>query len=86
MNELPDTPRRFIAGARCSQCDAQDRVVLYRRAGVQYRECIECGFVDTMQFEPGFRELETRVNRTEAEKRDAVSVVKLVDIDPVARS
>ncbi|HQQ62066.1 MAG TPA: YheV family putative zinc ribbon protein [Pseudomonadales bacterium] len=81
MSVLPDIPRRFIAGARCTQCQALDKVVMYRKDGQQYRECVACGYVDAMQFEQNFRELETRVNRTEAEKRDAVAVVRLVDPD-----
>lgn len=81
MSELPDTPKRFVAGAKCPQCQAQDKIVMFRKNAVQYRECVACGFLDEMQFEQTFRELETRVNRTEEEKSDAVSVVRLITPD-----
>jgi hypothetical protein len=81
MSEQPDTPKRFIAGAKCPQCHAQDRVVMFRKSGQQYRECVACGYIDEMNFEQNYRELETRVNRTEAEKREAVAVVRLIDPD-----
>ena len=79
MSELPDTPRRFVAGAKCPQCQALDKVVMFRKDGVQYQACVSCGYEDEMAFERNFRELETRVNRTEDEKLDAVAVVRLVD-------
>lgn len=81
-NSLPDTPRRFIAGAKCTQCQQQDKVVMYRLDGVQYRECVACGHKEAMQFENTFRELETRVNRTAEEKAQEVSVVRLVGGSP----
>ena len=79
MSELPDTPRRFVAGAKCPQCQALDKVVMLREAGIQYRECVSCGYRDEMRFEQQFRELETRVNRSPDEQRADVSVVRLVD-------
>ncbi len=82
MSELPDTPKRFIAGAKCSQCQALDKVVMFRLAGIQYRECVSCGYRDEMRFEQNFRELETRVNRSEQEKSAEVGVVRLVTPEP----
>jgi uncharacterized metal-binding protein (TIGR02443 family) len=79
MSELPDTPRRFVAGAKCPGCQAMDKVVMYRKAGIQYRECVACGYLDEMAFEQNFRELETRVNRTEQEKQEELAVVRLLD-------
>ncbi len=35
--------RRFIAGARCSACGQEDRIVVYHRDGIDYRECVACG-------------------------------------------
>ena len=81
MSGLPDTPRRFIAGAKCPACQALDRMVMFRKAGVQYRECVSCAYSEEMAFEPNFRELETRVNRTEEEKSAQVAVVRLIDPD-----
>lgn len=79
MNRLPDTPRRFVAGARCPQCQALDKVVMFRKEGIQYRECVSCGYTDDMPFEQNFRELETRVNRSPEQKEEEVSVVRLVN-------
>ena len=79
MSELPDTPKRFVAGAKCPQCQALDKVVMFRKAGVQFQACVSCGYEDEMVFERNFRELETRVNRTADEKLDAVAVVRLID-------
>ena len=81
MSELPDTPRRFVAGAKCPQCQALDKVVMFRKAGVQFQACVSCGYEDEMVFERSFRELETRVNRTEDEKLDSVAVVRFIDPD-----
>ena len=36
--------RRFIAGAKCPQCQAQDRVVMLSSAEDEWIECIECGY------------------------------------------
>lgn len=79
MSELPDTPRRFVAGAKCPQCQAIDKVVMFRKGGTQFQACVSCGYEDEMAFERNFRELETRVNRTEDEKLDAVAVVRFID-------
>ena len=79
MSELPDTPRRFVAGAKCPQCKMLDKVVMFRKAGVQFQACVSCGYEDEMVFGSNFRELETRVNRTESERLDEVAVVRLID-------
>ncbi|MEZ5538504.1 MAG: YheV family putative zinc ribbon protein [Pseudomonadales bacterium] len=76
---LPDTPKRFVAGAKCPQCQAVDKIVMFRRNGVQHQECVSCGHHAEMVFEQNFRELETRVNRTEAERAEEVTPVRFVD-------
>ena len=83
MNELPDTPRRFVAGAKCPQCQAIDKVVMFRKDGIQYQACVSCGYQDEMVFKPSFRELETRVNRSPEEKEHAVAVVRFIEPDSV---
>lgn len=77
--QLPDTPKRFIAGAKCPQCQALDKIMMFRRNGVQYQECISCGHHAEMLFAQNFRELETRVNRTEAERANEVAPVRFID-------
>lgn len=36
--------RRFVAGARCPQCQMQDTIVLFMKNGVETIECIECDY------------------------------------------
>ncbi|MEZ5436370.1 MAG: YheV family putative zinc ribbon protein [Pseudomonadales bacterium] len=75
---LPDTRKRFVAGAKCPQCQALDKIVMFRKAGVQHQACVSCGYHAEMGFEQNFRELETRVNRTETDKVRDVSPIKFV--------
>ncbi|MFT5083689.1 MAG: putative metal-binding protein (TIGR02443 family) [Lentisphaeria bacterium] len=59
--------KQFIAGAVCPKCATLDRVVVYREEDNDYRECVECGFNEKMIFKPQTREINTRVNQSEAE-------------------
>ena len=40
--------RRFIAGAVCPECRAQDRIVVEELEGVRRRRCVACGHTDSM--------------------------------------
>jgi len=40
--------KRFIAGAVCPHCQAQDTIVLIESEGDKHFECIECGHTDKM--------------------------------------
>lgn len=73
--------RRFVAGAVCPRCSEMDKLVVYSEAGKDYRECVACGYKDEMHFKPVARELETRVNQTEEEKRDAVQVINILPLE-----
>ncbi|WIO74255.1 YheV family putative zinc ribbon protein [Porticoccaceae bacterium LTM1] len=73
------TKKRFIAGAVCPRCAEMDKIVAYREGDADYRECVSCGFKEELRIQSQPRELETRVNRTEAEKKAETQVVKLVD-------
>jgi uncharacterized metal-binding protein (TIGR02443 family) len=82
MTEGPaNTPRRFIAGAVCPRCKEMDTVVMYRREGVERRECVSCDFFEEANFGPTGQELPTRVNRSaEPVPIDPhVRVVKILD-------
>lgn len=68
--------KRFIAGAVCPKCSAMDRIQMYRIDGVDYRECVECGFKDEMRFQPAVRELDTRVNQEEQVVKSETQVLK----------
>lgn len=70
--------RRFVAGAVCPRCSEMDKVVVYSENGKDYRECVACGYKDEMHFKPVARELETRVNQTEEDKKDAVQVINIL--------
>lgn len=42
-------PKRFIAGTRCPKCSKEDTTMMYSNdAGDDVRECVECGFVQTL--------------------------------------
>lgn len=76
---MSGTKKRFIAGATCPKCKAMDRLVVYRLEEVDYRECVACGFKDRMHFQPGVRELGTRVNTSADQVREETQVVRLPD-------
>ncbi len=57
--------KRFVAGAVCPRCAEMDTLKMYRDAEREHRECIKCGFEDSLRLDgtPEPAELETRVNR-----------------------
>ena len=71
--------KRFVAGAQCPKCKTFDRLVIYRLDQVDYRECVACGFKDQMHFQPGMREIQTRVNTSQEQVREETQVVRLPD-------
>ena len=75
------TKRRFVAGAVCPRCSEMDKLVVYNDAGKDYRECVACGYKEEMHFRQVQRELETRVNQTEEDKKEAVQVVKILPFE-----
>ncbi len=38
--------KRFIAGARCSACQAQDKVMIFIAPDDEWIECVECGHTE----------------------------------------
>ena len=62
---MSDEPivKRFIAGAVCPACSAMDTIKMYEVDGVPHRECIACGFADTLDIRGNSvpREVPTRV-------------------------
>ena len=69
--------KRFIAGAVCPRCSLMDTLVTYKKEGKELRECVSCGFSDEMRFKSQQRELETRVNTTEAMKKTETQILTL---------
>ncbi len=72
------TPR-FVAGAICPRCSEMDRLQVYNLDGVDYRECVSCGFKQELHIQPEPREPETRVNASREEKAAQEQVVKILD-------
>ena len=58
--------RRFIAGALCPECGAQDKIVMHVGDANRRRECVQCGYVDSLDDAGTDSELPTRVNRVRA--------------------
>lgn len=42
-------PKRFIAGAVCPRCAAQDRIRVFTQDGATHRECVACDFADVLE-------------------------------------
>ncbi|MGV8842150.1 MAG: YheV family putative zinc ribbon protein [Pseudomonas sp.] len=66
---MSDTPvtvtqKRFIAGAVCPACSEPDKIQMWNVEGVPHRECVGCGYADTLneQGQSVPKELPTRVN------------------------
>lgn len=76
---MADKPiKRFIAGAVCPRCGEMDKLVMYKDSQQEIRECVRCGFKQTMQEQQQDVELETRVNQEQQPApEDEISVVKL---------
>ena len=76
--------KRFIAAAVCPACGQADKLVVYVGPQPQQRECVACGYSDTLDDNGNIRELTTRVNAPpaagEALPHEAdVQVLKLGD-------
>ncbi len=59
------TVKRFVASVVCPRCAAMDSTRMYRDEEREYRECVKCGFEDSMRLDgrPEPKELETRVSK-----------------------
>ncbi|UFH49412.1 YheV family putative zinc ribbon protein [Pseudomonas sp. KNUC1026] len=72
------TPKRFIAGAVCPACSEQDKLMMWSEDDVPHRECVACGYSDTLnaQGQSVPRELGTRVNQAEVKPKPKVQTVQ----------
>jgi uncharacterized metal-binding protein (TIGR02443 family) len=59
--------RRFIAGATCPVCQAQDRIVMISSQEDEWIECIECNYSDRRP---------TEVTPQEPSQADAIGVIQ----------
>ena len=64
---MSEPKKRFIAGAVCPACSAQDTIKMWDEDGTPHRECVACGYADTLnaQGQSVPLELGTRVNKVE---------------------
>ncbi|WP_036190717.1 YheV family putative zinc ribbon protein [Marinobacterium lacunae] len=81
--------KRFIAGAVCPRCAQMDCVRMYRDEEREYRECVKCGFEDSLRLDgrPDPEELQTRVNQERDDKAPSVSEqerdsIQVINFDP----
>lgn len=80
---MSEVKKRFIAGAVCPACSEQDKIVMWDEDGVPHRECVACGYADTLnaQGQSVPKELSTRVNAN-APKKPADPKVQGVQFFP----
>ncbi len=86
-SDKPPPKRRFIAGAVCPECRAVDRLVVYGEPGAQQRECIECGFTDSVDrvvasSEPRNRLRGERPVNTASDTTAPVQTVRILEPSP----
>ncbi len=67
--------KQFIAGAVCPKCGEIDRIVMYKKDGKDFRECVSCDFSDELHIQSHTRELETRVNTPKEVKESETQVL-----------
>lgn len=48
--------KRFIAGAVCPKCQAQDRIMMFSTDGDEWIECIECHYSEKRPTEENYQE------------------------------
>jgi len=78
------TKKRFIAGAVCPACSEADKLKMWDEDGVPHRECVACGFSDTLN-EQGLsvpKELGTRVNHLSPKAPAKAQAVQTVQFFP----
>jgi hypothetical protein len=71
--------KRFIAGVVCPKCAAMDKLMAYAIDGVDFRECVSCGFKDQMRLASSPKEIQTRVNKTKVQINSEISPVRIID-------
>jgi hypothetical protein len=76
--------RRFIAGAVCPACSELDKIQMWDEDGVPHRECVACGYADTLDARGNSvpKELPTRVNVSALKPKAADPKVQAVQFFP----
>ncbi|MFN3578877.1 MAG: YheV family putative zinc ribbon protein [Pseudomonas sp.] len=72
------TIKRFIAGAVCPACSEMDTIRMFEVDGVPNRECVSCGYADTLDERGNSvpRELPTRVTKPKEAKPVSAQTVQ----------
>ena len=78
--DQPTLKKQFIAGAVCPACNELDRIQMWDEDGVPHRQCVACGFADTLNAQGNSvpKEVGTRVTPKPVE----VSASKTVQFFP----
>jgi len=87
------TTKRFIAGAVCPRCGEMDTVRMYRDEEREYRECVKCGFSDSLRLDgrPDPQLIETRVSgersdrAPESQPDDSPQPIRILDAGSLRR-
>jgi len=68
--DAPAVIKRFIAGAVCPACSSMDTIRMFDLDGVPNRECVSCGYADTLDERGNSvpKEIPTRVTKAKAVK------------------
>jgi uncharacterized protein len=76
--------RRFIAGAVCPACSEMDKIQMWDEDGVPHRECVACGYADTLDERGNSvpKELPTRVNTSALKPKAKQPGVQTVQFFP----
>ena len=86
MSDVPMnvSKRRFIAGAVCPACSEMDKIQMWDEDGVPHRECVACGYADTLDERGNSvpQELPTRVNVSALKPKAADPKVQAVQFFP----
>ncbi|MDG9760583.1 YheV family putative metal-binding protein [Pseudomonas sediminis] len=86
MSDAPvnSTPKRFIAGAVCPACSETDSIKMWNVDGVPHRECVRCGYADTLDARGNSvpKEIPTRVNVSGLKPKAADPNVQAVQFFP----
>lgn len=86
MSDVPMnvSKRRFIAGAVCPACSEMDKIQMWDEDGVPHRECVACGYADTLDARGNSvpKELPTRVNVSALKPKAADPKVQAVQFFP----
>lgn len=77
MNQPNEPVKRFIAGAVCPACSRMDTIRMFQQDGMSHRECVECGYADSLDERGNSvpKEVPTRVTIQPSSKPAATSHV-----------